>query len=178
MRPPAFWLSLSGNTRGAIWFLAAAVSFSGMAVCVKMLGRTMSVWEMSVLRSLVALVVLSPILFRPGANVWKTRHFGTHVLRSALGGLSSVLALLRSLTSGTRVVRPLRCISSHLRVAIYESLPSSNIRVEVRLAVALHIGVRRVDILIRDSCTRVLSRLTGDSTRGAAERRVFVIEVP
>ena len=85
MTPPAFWLSLSGNTRGAVWFLAASVSFSGMAVCVKLLGRTMSVWEIAVLRSLVALVILSPILFRPGPSVWQTRHFGTHVLRGVLG---------------------------------------------------------------------------------------------
>ena len=85
MRPPEFWLSLSGNTRWAVWFLLASVSFSGMAVCVKLLGRTMSVWEIAVLRSLFALVVLSPILFRPGPSVWKTHHFGTHVFRGALG---------------------------------------------------------------------------------------------
>ena len=98
MKPPAFWLALSGNARGVWWFLAASASFSGMAVCVKMLGRTMSVWEMSVLRSLVALLILSPVLFRPGSSVWKTHHFNSHLLRSALG-MCAVLTFFYSVTN-------------------------------------------------------------------------------
>ena len=91
MKPPAFWLRLSGNSRGILWFLAASVSFSASAVCVKSLGRTMSVWEMSVLRSLVAVLILSPILLRAGLSVWKTQHLGSHVLRSTLGMCAMVL---------------------------------------------------------------------------------------
>ena len=69
-----------------------------MAVCVKMLGRTMSVWEMSLLRSLFALLVLSPILFRAGLSVWKTQHFASHVLRSALG-MCAVLTFFYAVTN-------------------------------------------------------------------------------
>lgn len=91
MTPPAFWLALSGNTRGILWFLAASVSFSAMAVCIKILGRTLSVWEISVVRSLFAVLILSPILLRTGLSIWKTRHFGFHMVRSLLGMCAMVL---------------------------------------------------------------------------------------
>ena len=85
MNPPSFWRRLSGNTRGALWMLAASLAFSGMAVFVKILGRTMSVWELAVLRSGFAIIVLSPALIRLGPSILATQRPGAHFVRSALG---------------------------------------------------------------------------------------------
>ena len=79
------WHQLPGNTRGAIWTIGAAAGFSLMAVCIKIVGQTLSVWELVVLRTVVAMVVLVPICLRTGLRVFVTRRPGAHLLRSCLG---------------------------------------------------------------------------------------------
>ncbi len=56
-----------------------------MAVCVKQLGKTLPVWELVTLRTLFALMFLTPVLYRAGPSVLLTTRPGAHLLRSALG---------------------------------------------------------------------------------------------
>ena len=76
---------LSGNVRGAIWILIASLGFSAMAVCIKAAGANINVWVLVFLRSLIALVILSPAIIRAGPRVMHTKHPRTHLLRSCLG---------------------------------------------------------------------------------------------
>ena len=92
MSPSAFrkafskrWATLPANTRGALWILAAALGFSGMTVCLKLLSKTMPVWEMVVLRAAFSILVISPALVRTGPTVLRTRRLKTHLFRSLLG---------------------------------------------------------------------------------------------
>lgn len=84
-RAQAGWAKLPGNLRGALWILLGSLGFSAMAVCIKLVGQTMQVWEMVALRSAIALAVLSPALWRAGPGVLRSAYPGAHLLRSALG---------------------------------------------------------------------------------------------
>ena len=53
------WSALPGNMRGALWMLLAGVGFTGMTVSIKLAGATMPVFELIVLRAVVALAVIS-----------------------------------------------------------------------------------------------------------------------
>lgn len=81
----ARWLRLSGNVRGAVWVLLAAFAFSGMGVCIKLLDGAMPVWELVLLRSIMALILLAPAFYRAGPQVFVTRRAGTHFIRSCAG---------------------------------------------------------------------------------------------
>ena len=57
IRPPAWvvplqqrWFAMPGNVRGAVWVMVAAVWLTGMAVTIKVLGKTMSPWQIVLLR--------------------------------------------------------------------------------------------------------------------------------
>ena len=79
------WSKLPGNVRGAGWILLASLAFSAMGVCMKLLGQTLNVWVMVVLRTLVALAVIAPMALRTGPRALATRHLPIHLLRSFLG---------------------------------------------------------------------------------------------
>ena len=79
------WAKLPPNTRGALWILVAALGFSGMTVCLKLLSKTMPVWEMVVLRAMFSILIISPALIRTGPTVLRTRRLKTHLFRSLLG---------------------------------------------------------------------------------------------
>lgn len=76
---------LPNNLRGAVWILVASLGFSFMAVCIKVLGDTMDVWQVIAWRSWIALLILSPGLWRARRTVLRTTSPGTHLLRSLLG---------------------------------------------------------------------------------------------
>ncbi len=79
------WSALPGNARGAAWIMLASLAFSAMGVCMKVLGQTLDVWVMVVLRTLVALAVIAPMAIRAGPRALTTRHLPVHLLRSFLG---------------------------------------------------------------------------------------------
>jgi drug/metabolite transporter (DMT)-like permease len=77
--------ALPGNIRGALWILLASLGFSAMAVCIKAVGQTVNVWTLVFLRSIIALLILSPAIVQTGPGVMRTRIPGTHITRSLLG---------------------------------------------------------------------------------------------
>ena len=80
------WAALPGNLRGAAWIVLASVAFTAMAACIKVIGQTMSVWEMMVLRAGLATLILSPAILRTGVRAsFATQRPGTHFFRALLG---------------------------------------------------------------------------------------------
>lgn len=100
-RPPAplvaRWTRLPGNVRGALLVLTAGLGFTGMMLCIKVLGQSMSSWQIIFLRNLFAMVLIGPILWREGAGVWRTRRPRMHLLRSVLG-MGGVTSLILAIT--------------------------------------------------------------------------------
>ncbi len=81
----AWWLIIPGNVRGACWIVMAAVWLTAMAVAIKVLGKTMSPWQIVLLRSVLALVIMMPALARQGFDKVKTRRPGMHLVRAVVG---------------------------------------------------------------------------------------------
>lgn len=81
----AKWLAIPGNVRGACWIIVAAVWLTAMAVTIKVLGKTMTPWQIVFLRSVFALVIMMPALARQGFDKVKTRRPGMHLIRAVVG---------------------------------------------------------------------------------------------
>ncbi|MCA8928529.1 MAG: DMT family transporter [Alphaproteobacteria bacterium] len=80
------WLAIPGNVRGAIWIMMAAVWLTAMAVTIKVLGKTMSPWQIVLLRSVFALVIIMPALARQGGfGRLRTKRPHVHLLRAVVG---------------------------------------------------------------------------------------------
>ncbi len=95
----ARWDALPGNFRGIVWGLMAALAFSCMQVAIKEAGRTLPVWQILVLRSAIALVFISPALYRVGLSSLATKRPRMHVFRALLGfgGISTLVLSLKHL---------------------------------------------------------------------------------
>lgn len=93
----ARWSGLPGNLRGAVLVLLAGLGFTGMMLCIKVLGREMSSWQIIFLRNLFAMALIVPIVVRQGAGVLSTRRPRMHVLRSVLG-MGGVTSLILAIT--------------------------------------------------------------------------------
>jgi drug/metabolite transporter (DMT)-like permease len=91
------WSALPGNMRGALWMLLAGVGFTGMTVSIKLAGATMPVFELIVLRAVVALAVISPLIWRAEQGYFRTTRPGAHLLRSFFG-ICGVTTMVLSLT--------------------------------------------------------------------------------
>lgn len=77
---------LSGNERGALWMLAAAVGFTCNAAFAKSLAQAgMPVFQIAFARAFFALVPLLPFLMAGGIGAFRTRYPVTHLLRAAFG---------------------------------------------------------------------------------------------
>ena len=85
-------MTLAPNVRGALWIVCSAACFATMALCLKGAGQTLPVWEVIALRTVFAVMMLSPLFYRTGPRVLYTRHWRAHVVRSllGLGGLTSL----------------------------------------------------------------------------------------
>jgi drug/metabolite transporter (DMT)-like permease len=68
--------------RGALWMGGAVVSFSVMAIAVRELLRTLGVFEILFLRSLVSLVLIAVVLPYTGLRPLRTQRFPLHVVRN------------------------------------------------------------------------------------------------
>lgn len=95
----ARWSALPGNFRGALWALLAALAFSGMQVAIKEAGQTLPVWQILVLRSLLALVFILPVIRRAGFSSLRTHRPKMHAFRALLGfgGISTLVISLQHL---------------------------------------------------------------------------------
>lgn len=77
---------LSGNERGALWMLVAAVGFTCNAALAKHLAQGgMPVFQIAFARAFFALAPLLPFLLAAGLSAFRTTHPGTHLLRALCG---------------------------------------------------------------------------------------------
>lgn len=95
----ARWQLIPGNVRGAVWIMVAAVWLTAMAVSIKVLGKTMSPWQIVMLRSLFALAIIMPALARQGFDKVRTRRPKLHLLRAVVGfcGFTSMVFAVTNL---------------------------------------------------------------------------------
>lgn len=95
----ARWAALPGNFRGIIWGLLAALAFSCMQVAIKEAGQTLPVWQILVLRSAFALLLIFPAVCRVGFASLATQRRRMHVFRALLGfgGISTLVLSLKHL---------------------------------------------------------------------------------
>ncbi len=98
MSPPqalmAAWGRLAPNTRGAVWMLLASLFLSAMAATLKSAAQLMTVWEMLLLRSLIALALLFPALASSRFAAVRTRRPLGHLVRALLGACGFSLFFL------------------------------------------------------------------------------------
>lgn len=95
-------------TRGILWMVAAAASFTVMLVCVRDLSSTFHTIEIVFVRALVGIFMIAPMVMRSGVGVLKTRRLPMHALRTVFAFLAMLtlyyalvhieLALAMSLT--------------------------------------------------------------------------------
>lgn len=79
------WLTLSGNTRGAVWVLLGSAGFSVMSMLVKMLGQDWDSFQIAFFRCVVGLAVLAPIAIAAGPSILRTRVPHLHLMRAGAG---------------------------------------------------------------------------------------------
>ena len=91
------WVALPGNIRGAVWILLAAFWLTGMAVSIKIAGKTLSPWQIVMLRALIALVFVSPAVARQGIGRLRTNRLRVHILRSIFG-FGGIVSLVFAVT--------------------------------------------------------------------------------
>ncbi len=82
--------NLSTPLRGALWMLFASASYVVSAILTRQLGDSYSAFELTFIRSVIAVIVLAPLLARAGRSALRTRRIGTHLLC----GLSAYTAIL------------------------------------------------------------------------------------
>ncbi|MEO5374084.1 MAG: DMT family transporter [Alphaproteobacteria bacterium] len=87
----------SGNVRGALWLLLAAMSFSAMSALIKLLGAEIHSLEIAFFRSLFGLLILSPFLARRNFGMLSTRRVGLHLARVGFG-IVTMMATFHALT--------------------------------------------------------------------------------
>ena len=81
------WDGLPENLRGALWILLAAGLLTVMGALVKHLGKDIPSVQMVFFRSLIAVVLIVPIMVRTGLSAFHTKRPGMHVLRTLAGTL-------------------------------------------------------------------------------------------
>jgi drug/metabolite transporter (DMT)-like permease len=75
------------NLEGAAYSVAAAIGFTIVSVLVKKLGNSeIGVFQTVTVRSVIGLVLLTPLFLRAGLVPWRTQHLKIHLTRAMLGG--------------------------------------------------------------------------------------------
>lgn len=88
------WEALPPNVRGALWILLASLFLSAMAATLKAIGQFMSIWQLLLLRSVLALVLLVPALAAGRFRAVRTRRPLSHFTRAMMGTLGFSLFFL------------------------------------------------------------------------------------
>jgi drug/metabolite transporter (DMT)-like permease len=78
------WQALSGNVRGSIIILIASLVSVIMSSLIKHVGQTIPVIEILFFRQVLVLMIISPVIFRNRATVFKSSIYGMHFLRATL----------------------------------------------------------------------------------------------
>ena len=82
---------LAPNVRGSLWMLAAALSFTGMTILIKMLGDEYPAPLQAFYRQTAGLLVLAPWIMRDWRGAFRTTRPGILLFRSAAGTLAMIL---------------------------------------------------------------------------------------
>ena len=83
---------LSANTRGALWMLASAISFTLMTSLIKYLGEGYSPALQTFYRQAAGLIVLTPIILHNPKSALAATRWGILLFRSAAGAIGMILA--------------------------------------------------------------------------------------
>jgi drug/metabolite transporter (DMT)-like permease len=81
------WDTLPENLRGALWIVLAAGLLTTMGALVKHLGKDLPAVQVVFFRSLIAVILVVPIIVRTGLSAFHTKRPGMHVLRTSAGTL-------------------------------------------------------------------------------------------
>lgn len=81
------WDRLSANLQGALWILLSAALLTAMGAMVKHVGKDIPSVQMVFFRSLIAVGVVLPFMFRAGVGAFRTRRPWMHALRTGVGTL-------------------------------------------------------------------------------------------
>jgi len=80
-------LTLAGSTqaRAAVLMLGSTLAFSVMVVMIRLASNTMATTEIAFFRNAFGLLVLLPLVWRPGKPLPRTGHARRYLLRTSLG---------------------------------------------------------------------------------------------
>lgn len=81
------WDRLPDNLRGALWILLSAALLTAMGAMVKHVGEEIPSVQMVFFRSLIAVAVILPFMFRSGLSAFRTQRPWMHALRTGVGTL-------------------------------------------------------------------------------------------
>lgn len=83
---------LPPNTRGALWMLASAISFTVMTMLIKLLGDDYPATLQAFYRQVFGVLVMVPIILRDPLGTFQTTRPGILLFRSLAGTLGMILA--------------------------------------------------------------------------------------
>lgn len=78
------WQALSVNIRGSIIILIASLVSVIMSSLIKHVGQTIPVIEILFFRQIMVLIIISPVIFKNRATVFRSNIYGMHFLRASL----------------------------------------------------------------------------------------------
>ncbi len=82
---------LPPNVRGALWMLLAALSFSTMDACIKLIGQHMHALEIAFFRCAFGGLAVMPFVLRAGVGILRTGRWGGHLARGLTGYMAMAL---------------------------------------------------------------------------------------
>ena len=85
------WQALPGNVRGSIIILIASLVSVLMSSLIKHVGQTIPVIEILFIRQILVLIIISPVIFRNRATVFKSNIYGMHFMRASFSVIAMYL---------------------------------------------------------------------------------------
>ena len=91
--------AMPGSTRGILWMIFATANYAATYAVVRHLSTDFSIFQLVFFRSVLGVILMAPWLFKVGAGILKTDHFGSYVYRSILnyGGMVLLIFALANL---------------------------------------------------------------------------------
>ncbi|MEI2383817.1 DMT family transporter [Breoghania sp. JC706] len=80
----AWWETLAGNARGALWILAAAFFFTIMTTLIKVAGQRIHVTEILLVRQIVMTIIVAPTIIGSFPSSLRTARPELHLMRIVL----------------------------------------------------------------------------------------------
>lgn len=88
----AYYRSLPGNMRGAVWMLISAMGFTVMTMLIKYLGDEYDPALQAFYRQAAGLLVLLPLMIRDPVGSFRTTRMGILLFRSAVGVVGMIMS--------------------------------------------------------------------------------------